>query len=67
MGKYVFSNWHLHWGSNNLEGSEHTMDGVKYPAELHLVLFKSSYLTQESALKEQDGCATLVYFFKVIL
>ncbi|KAG5878208.1 hypothetical protein JTB14_009773 [Gonioctena quinquepunctata] len=65
LGKYVFSNWHLHWGKNDMEGSEHSIDGVKYPAEMHVVTFKSCYLTQESALKEQDGCATLVYIFKL--
>ncbi|CAG9823813.1 unnamed protein product [Phaedon cochleariae] len=65
IGKYVFSNWHLHWGSNDMVGSEHSIDGVKYPAEMHVVTFKSSYLTQEAALKEQDGCATLVYLFKL--
>lgn len=65
IGKYVFSNFHLHWGKNAMEGSEHTIDSVKYPAEMHVVTFKSSYLTQEAALKEQDGCATLVYIFKL--
>nr|CAH7764194.1 unnamed protein product [Callosobruchus chinensis] len=65
VGRYVFSSWHLHWGINPMEGSEHSVDGVKYPAEMHVVLFKSSYLTQEAALKEQDGCASLVYFFKL--
>lgn len=64
-GKYVFSNWHLHWGKNVMEGSEHTIDGVKYPAEMHVVTFKSSYLTQAAALKEQDGCTALVYLFKL--
>ncbi|KAJ8919119.1 hypothetical protein NQ315_012104 [Exocentrus adspersus] len=65
FGKYVFSNWHLHWGANEMEGSEHTVDGSHCPAEMHVITFKSSYLTQASALKEQDGCATLVYFFKL--
>lgn len=64
-GKYVFSSWHLHWGKDPMEGSEHTIDGSKYPAEMHVVTFKSSYLTQEAALKEQDGCTTLVYIFKL--
>ncbi|XP_018569032.1 carbonic anhydrase 2-like [Anoplophora glabripennis] len=65
FGKYVFSNWHLHWGANDMEGSEHTIDGSQYPAEMHVITFKSAYLTQEAALKEQDGCATLVYLFKL--
>ncbi|XP_050308548.1 carbonic anhydrase 2-like [Anthonomus grandis grandis] len=64
-GKYVFSQMHLHWGVNDMEGSEHTVDDSYYPGELHVVLFKSCYLTQESALKEKDGVAILVYFLKL--
>ncbi len=29
--------WHLHWGYNIYQGSEHLIDNVKYPLELHLV------------------------------
>jgi len=29
--------WHLHWGFNVYQGSEHLIDNVKYPLELHLV------------------------------
>ncbi|XP_050515806.1 carbonic anhydrase 2-like [Diabrotica virgifera virgifera] len=65
IGKYVFSNFHFHWGADAMEGSEHSVDGYKYPAELHVLFFRSSYLTQEAALKEQDGCAALVYLFNL--
>ncbi|KAF7286222.1 hypothetical protein GWI33_006910 [Rhynchophorus ferrugineus] len=64
-GKYVFSQLHLHWGVNDMEGSEHTVDGCHHPGEMHVVTFKSCYLTQESALKETDGVAILVYLFKL--
>lgn len=64
-GKYVFSQLHFHWGSTDTEGSEHTVDGQHYPLEMHVVHFKSSYLTQEHALTEKDGICVLVYFFKV--
>ncbi|XP_030747175.1 putative carbonic anhydrase 3 [Sitophilus oryzae] len=64
-GKYVFSQLHLHWGVNSMEGSEHTVDGCRQPGEMHVVTFKSCYLTQESALKESDGVAILVYMFKL--
>lgn len=65
VGKYVFSQLHFHWGKNNMEGSEHTIDGAQQPLEMHVVHFRSRYLTQEAALKEDDGIAVLVYFFKV--
>lgn len=50
-----------------MEGSEHTIDGTHAPLEMHVVLFKSCYLTQESALKKKDGIAVLAYFFKVFM
>ena len=33
-GVYTTVQFHLHWGSNNNKGSEHTMDGLMYPAEV---------------------------------
>lgn len=35
--KFEFINAHFHWGYNNYQGSEHTVDGNKFPLELHLV------------------------------
>lgn len=67
LAYYVFSQLHFHWGRNDLEGSEHTIDGSQLPLEMHVVHFNSLYLTQEDALKEKDGVAVLVYFFKVYL
>ncbi|XP_068910043.1 carbonic anhydrase 3-like isoform X2 [Tenebrio molitor] len=64
IGNYVFSQLHFHWGKNDAEGSEHTIDGVRYPLEMHMVCFKANYLTQEAALKEKDGIVVLVYMFK---
>ncbi|KAK9882182.1 hypothetical protein WA026_019696 [Henosepilachna vigintioctopunctata] len=65
LGKYVFSQLHFHWGCNNMEGSEHTVDGAAFPGEMHVVAFKSCYLTQESALKEKDGVVVISYLFKL--
>lgn len=38
---YQFLQFHLHWGSDNSKGSEHTIDGKKYPAEVHKFLSDS--------------------------
>ena len=64
-GNYVFSQLHFHWGRNDMEGSEHHVDGSALPLEMHVIFFRSSYLTQEAALKKRDGIVVLVYFFKV--
>ena len=34
---YYFVNFHFHWGYNEYEGSEHFINGYKYPLEMHLV------------------------------
>ena len=33
-GTYTTVQFHLHWGSSNYNGSEHTVDGMMYPAEV---------------------------------
>lgn len=35
------------------------------PMEMHVVHFKTSYLTQESALREKDGVVLVAYLFKL--
>ncbi|KAF0302382.1 putative carbonic anhydrase 5 [Amphibalanus amphitrite] len=35
-GTFVFEIFDMHWGANNSYGSEHTINGYRYPAELHL-------------------------------
>ena len=38
-GDYHLGQFHFHWGSAVDKGSEHTVDGRRYFAELHLGLF----------------------------
>ena len=40
---YILAQFHFHWGSRRGQGSEHTINGKAYDAELHLVHYKSSY------------------------
>jgi len=39
-GDYQILQLHFHWGANDNQGSEHTVDGKKYPLELHVVHVK---------------------------
>ncbi|XP_044735898.1 carbonic anhydrase 2-like [Chrysoperla carnea] len=64
-GKYVFSQLHFHWGKSSDEGSEHTVDGKKYPLEMHAVHYKSTYGSQDNAMNHKDGMVVLAYFYKV--
>lgn len=35
--KFDLIQFHFHWGYNAYQGSEHTIDGIKYPLEIHFV------------------------------
>ncbi|RNA25281.1 Carbonic anhydrase [Brachionus plicatilis] len=35
--KYYLKQFHFHWGFNVYQGSEHLIDSIKYPLEIHLV------------------------------
>ena len=37
LGNYRVLQMHMHWGANNMQGSEHTVNGRNYPLELHFV------------------------------
>ncbi|KAJ1080905.1 hypothetical protein NDU88_001094 [Pleurodeles waltl] len=52
---------HLHWGSRSRPlGSEHQLDGQKFPAELHIVHFNSErYANVSQAKNKPDGLAVL--------
>ncbi|OWK04329.1 CA3 [Cervus elaphus hippelaphus] len=62
---YRLRQFHLHWGSSDDHGSEHSVDGVKYAAELHLVHWNSKYNSFASALKHPDGVAVVGVFLKI--
>ncbi|MCL4154363.1 UNVERIFIED_CONTAM: hypothetical protein GTU68_010417 [Idotea baltica] len=64
-GEYIFAQFHFHWGIDSTQGSEHTIDGVRYPLELHLVHYKASYVTIAEAVKHPDGLAVLGVLFQV--
>jgi len=55
---------HAHWGSASGKGSEHTMDGVEYDAELHIVHYNAKYGDPSVAVDKPDGLAVLGMFIK---
>ena len=47
------------------QGSEHTIDGKKYPMEVHLVHWNKKYGTVEEAMKHPDGLAVIGFMYEV--
>lgn len=41
-GTYSALQFHFHWGSSDMLGSEHSIDGERYEAELHIVHSKTA-------------------------
>ncbi|CAB3226967.1 unnamed protein product [Arctia plantaginis] len=54
-GTYTFMQFHLHWLS------EHAIDGMKYPLEIHMVHVKTG-LELSEALQRPDGVAVIGTF-----
>ena len=51
---------HFHWGSENSRGSEHQINGRKYPMEIHIVHYNAEkYPNASTAMKKPDGLAVL--------
>ncbi|XP_053135029.1 carbonic anhydrase 15-like isoform X3 [Hemicordylus capensis] len=57
--------FHFHWGDLNRNGSEHAIDGHRYPMELHLVHVNTKYKTINEAKGHPNGFAVLSFLFKV--
>uniref|UniRef100_A0A8D0F6V0 Carbonic anhydrase n=1 Tax=Strix occidentalis caurina TaxID=311401 RepID=A0A8D0F6V0_STROC len=56
---------HLHWGSSSGPGSEHTIDGRRFAAEIHVVHYNTKYDTFKEAMVHPDGLAVLGAFLEV--
>nr|XP_019939117.1 PREDICTED: carbonic anhydrase 4-like [Paralichthys olivaceus] len=58
--------FHLHWGNgSSIPGSEHTVDGKRYPMEMHIVNAKSSYNGNTTqAVGDSTGLAALGFFIE---
>ncbi|KAK3578468.1 hypothetical protein CHS0354_038560 [Potamilus streckersoni] len=55
-GKYRLQQFHLHWGTTDDVGSEHTINGTSCSGELHLVHYNcEKYKTFTEALDKADG------------
>ncbi|KAJ8010135.1 hypothetical protein DPEC_G00071840 [Dallia pectoralis] len=64
-GTYRLKQFHFHWGASNNRGSEHTVAGTKYAAELHLVHWNTKYSSFGAAAGQSDGLAVVGVFLQV--
>lgn len=62
---YKFAQFHIHFGVNNTSGTEHLIDGVGGPMEIHLVFFNGKYGNFESASDKSDGLCAVAFLFEV--
>uniref|UniRef100_A0A8C7M606 Carbonic anhydrase n=1 Tax=Oncorhynchus mykiss TaxID=8022 RepID=A0A8C7M606_ONCMY len=65
---YDSLHFHLHWGNGtSVPGSEHTVDGTRYPMELHIVNAKSSHNGNTTmAFTDSTGLAALGFFIEPV-
>jgi len=64
-GHFKIVQVHAHWGQENGCGSEHTVDGRSYDAELHIVHYNSRYSSPGEAFDMEDGLAVLGMLIKI--
>ena len=56
--------FHFHWGISENTGSEHTVDGVAYPLEVHFVHYNDAYVFGDAAAQPM-GLAVIGILFEV--
>jgi len=60
--QYQILQLHFHWGFNDTQGSEHTLDGQSFPMELHIVHKK---VGEDHFLEVVGGLAVTGFFFEI--
>ncbi|XP_077403782.1 carbonic anhydrase IV c isoform X1 [Vanacampus margaritifer] len=63
-GHYRAAQFHFHWGASGTPGSEHTIDGERFPMELHIVHIKEPYGSLTEAEHDMAGIALLAFLFE---
>uniref|UniRef100_W5MKX7 Carbonic anhydrase n=1 Tax=Lepisosteus oculatus TaxID=7918 RepID=W5MKX7_LEPOC len=62
---FIAAQLHFHWGTKEVPGSEHTIDNVHFPAEIHVVHYNSKYASLQEAATKPDGLAVLGGFIGI--
>ncbi|XP_063230389.1 carbonic anhydrase 6-like [Bacillus rossius redtenbacheri] len=64
-GRYDMEGLHFHWGSRNSWGSEHVLNSIRYPAEMHVIFRSNKYSSVQEAQQHSDGLAVLAFFVQL--
>lgn len=56
---YELVQYHFHFSELGSSGSEHALNGKRYPAEVHFVHYKTEYGSLAAAVKHSDGVAVI--------
>lgn len=62
---YKLHDIHFHWSTVDRDGSEHSINGRKYPVEVHFVHYDVNRRSFEEAHYFKDGIVVLTSFFQV--
>lgn len=65
IGAYKLIQFHFHWGTDNSQGSEHTLGKTQYPLELHFVHINEKYRNIEEAQRYRDGIVVIAVLFEI--
>ncbi|KAJ9583188.1 hypothetical protein L9F63_022459 [Diploptera punctata] len=65
-GEYIMQEVHFHWGKNDSEGSEHTINGNRYPLEAHAVHYNTKYKNFQVASNYTDGLSVIGIVFDIL-
>ncbi|XP_066918390.1 carbonic anhydrase 13-like [Clytia hemisphaerica] len=65
LNDFYMKQIHFHFGCTEKTGSEHFIDGVQFPLEMHLVFWdNSTYSTFSQAAKGDNGIAVVAILFQ---
>lgn len=63
--EYEIESFHFHWGDKNNRGSEHTLNDMRLPLEMHIIHRNKKYRSLAEALQHPDGLCVLAFFYQV--
>lgn len=63
--EYEIEGLHFHWGDKNNRGSEHVLNDIRYPMEMHIIHRNKRYKSVPEALNFEDGLCVLGFFYQL--